>query len=73
MPSASGACVPDGVVPPFSSGLSILPVLAAEGVVPSARRPILRPATFGYHEVFHALVVAAATAHYLLVWKLLLR
>ena len=28
------------------------------------RRPDPAPAVFGYHEVFHALVVAAATTHY---------
>jgi predicted membrane channel-forming protein YqfA (hemolysin III family) len=26
---------------------------------------------FGYHEVFHSLVVAAVLAHYVLVWLLL--
>jgi hemolysin III len=31
------------------------------------RRPDPAPAVFGYHEVFHALVIAAATAHYLVV------
>jgi hemolysin III len=30
----------------------------------AGRRPDPRPAVFGYHEVFHLLVVAAATAHY---------
>ena len=28
------------------------------------------PAVFGYHEVFHTLVVAAATAHWVAVWLL---
>lgn len=42
-------------------------------VVYAARRPDPWPATFGYHEVFHALVVAAVVAHYVLVWRLLLR
>lgn len=31
------------------------------------RRPDPRPAVFGYHEVFHALVVAAAATHYVAV------
>ncbi|HEX7166597.1 MAG TPA: hemolysin III family protein [Acidimicrobiales bacterium] len=34
------------------------------------RRPNPRPATFGYHEVFHALVVAAAAAHYAAAMRL---
>ena len=42
-------------------------------VVYALRRPDPWPATFGYHEVFHGLVVAAVLAHYLLVWRLLLR
>ena len=33
-------------------------------LVYALRRPDPLPAVFGYHEVFHALVVAAATAHY---------
>ena len=31
------------------------------------RRPNPRPATFGYHEVFHLLVVAAAAAHFIAI------
>jgi hemolysin III len=31
------------------------------------RRPDPAPATFGYHEVFHALVIAAAISHYTVV------
>ena len=33
-------------------------------LVYARRRPDPRPAIFGYHEVFHLLVVAAAAAHY---------
>jgi hemolysin III len=33
-------------------------------VVYALRRPDPIPASFGYHELFHALVVAAATVHY---------
>jgi hemolysin III len=33
-------------------------------VIYALRRPDPIPASFGYHEVFHALVVLAATAHY---------
>ena len=39
----------------------------AGGVVYGARRPDPWPATFGYHEVFHTLVVAGALAHYMAV------
>lgn len=37
---------------------------SAGAVVYAARRPDPVPASFGYHEVFHALVVVAAMAHY---------
>jgi hemolysin III len=33
-------------------------------VVYAKQRPDPRPATFGYHEIFHVLVVAAAVAHF---------
>jgi hemolysin III len=36
-------------------------------VVYASRRPDPFPAVFGYHEVFHALVVAAATCHFVVV------
>jgi len=36
----------------------------AGAVVYARRRPDPRPATFGYHEVFHVLVVVAAAAHF---------
>ncbi len=39
-------------------------VYSAGAAVYALRRPNPRPATFGYHEVFHALVVAAAALHY---------
>jgi hemolysin III len=42
------------------------------GVVYGVRRPDPWPRTFGYHEVFHALVVAGVLAHYVLVWTLVL-
>ncbi len=34
-------------------------------VIYALRRPDPAPATFGYHEIFHALVVAAVVSHYL--------
>lgn len=39
-------------------------IYSAGAVVYALRRPDPLPASFGYHEVFHALVVLAATAHY---------
>jgi hemolysin III len=36
-------------------------------IVVGAQRPDPWPAVFGYHEIFHLLVIAAATLHYLLV------
>ena len=42
----------------------------AGGVVYALHKPNPWPATFGYHEVFHALVVGGAAAHYLTVLSL---
>ena len=39
-------------------------------VVYAAKRPNPWPLHFGFHEVFHALVVTAATVHYVLVMRL---
>jgi hemolysin III len=39
-------------------------------VIYAAKRPNPWPRHFGFHEVFHALVVAAATIHYVLVVRL---
>ena len=39
----------------------------AGAAVYARRRPDPRPASFGYHEVFHVLVVAAALAHFIAV------
>jgi hemolysin III len=41
------------------------------GVVYALHRPVLRPEVFGYHELFHALVVAGALCHYAAVALLL--
>lgn len=38
-------------------------------VVYGLRRPNPVPGWFGFHEVFHVLVVAASTAHYLAIWR----
>lgn len=40
------------------------------GFVYLVQRPNPLPRIFGFHEVFHALVVAAATCHFLAVWPL---
>jgi hemolysin III len=41
------------------------------GVVYALHRPVLAPEAFGYHELFHALVVAGATCHFAAVALLL--
>ena len=53
------------------AGVGALALLAAGGVAYTAgavvyarRRPDPRPATFGYHEIFHVLVVVAAAVHF---------
>ena len=37
----------------------------AGAVVYATQRPNPNPRVFGYHEVFHALVIAAAVAHFI--------
>jgi hemolysin III len=37
---------------------------AAGAVIYAAQRPNPRPAVFGYHEIFHVLVIAAAAVHF---------
>jgi hemolysin III len=57
-------------------GTSGLVLLAAGGVaysvgavVYATRRPDPAPKVFGYHEVFHALVIAAAACHFVVVLR----
>ena len=66
-------------LPGYLDGLSAtqFALLAAGGllytagaVVYALKRPDPWPATFGYHEVFHTLVVVAAVCHYLAVLSL---
>lgn len=45
-------------------------VYTAGGVVYALHRPDPWPATFGYHEVFHALVTAGAACHFVAVWSM---
>jgi len=53
--TATGLIVLGGVL--YSAGAAIY----------ALRRPDPVPEVFGYHEVFHALVIAAAVAHYAVV------
>jgi hemolysin III len=39
----------------------------AGAIIYAAQRPNPRPAVFGYHEIFHTLVLAAAAAHFAVV------
>jgi hemolysin III len=39
----------------------------AGAVVFASKRPNPRPATFGYHEIWHGFMVAAATCHYAMI------
>lgn len=54
-----------------ASGLTLVAVsgvlYTAGAVIYAAKRPDPVPAVFGYHEVFHALVIAAAALQYALV------
>ena len=53
---------------PAIGALTLSGVLYSAGAVIYAReRPNPRPGVFGYHEVFHALVLAAAAIHYAVV------
>jgi hemolysin III len=36
----------------------------------ATRRPDPAPAAFGYHEIWHACVIAASACYYVLVWRL---
>jgi hemolysin III len=56
-------------------GVTVLVLLAVGGLLYSAgaiayasKRPNPWPSTFGYHEVFHAMTIVAATCHYIAVY-----
>jgi hemolysin III len=42
-------------------------------IVFATRRPDPSPSTFGYHEVWHAFMVAAACCHYAMILLILLQ
>jgi hemolysin III len=44
----------------------------AGAIVFALRRPDPAPAVFGYHEVWHAFMVAAAACHFAMIWILVL-
>ncbi|MGH3103492.1 MAG: PAQR family membrane homeostasis protein TrhA [Gaiellaceae bacterium] len=58
-----------GLVPLIVGGL----LYTAGSVVYATGRPDPLPAVFGYHEVFHALVIAAAACQYAAVWVVVVR
>ena len=58
---------PTGIALLFAGG-----VLYTSGATVLWRRwPDPNPAWFGYHEVWHSMVVAASVLHYVLIWRLL--
>jgi hemolysin III len=44
-------------------------VYTAGAAVLAARRPDPFPAVFGYHEVWHTMVLVASAMHYVLIWR----
>ena len=63
MPALAGELGAVGVGLIMAGGL----MYTAGAVIYALGRPDPAPATFGYHEIFHALVVAAAAAHFAVV------
>ena len=70
-------CVPVAAAPSLISALEppALALVGLEGLLYvagalmlGARWPRLRPAVFGYHEVWHTLVVLAVAAHFVVVF-----
>lgn len=54
---------PAGLILMVAGGL----LYTAGAIVFAARRPDPRPAVFGYHEIWHAFMVAAAACHYAMI------
>lgn len=63
LPQLVGGMLPVAWVLMVAGGL----LYTAGAVVFARRRPDPRPATFGYHEVWHVFQVAAAACHYVMV------
>lgn len=68
----SGTAALPGVVSDVGWGAAVLMTMggvlySAGAAVYALRRPNPVPAVFGYHEVFHALVITAAAAHYVAI------
>ena len=63
LPQLRAAVGTSGVALLFAGGLAY----TAGAIVYAMRRPDPAPRVFGYHEVFHALVIAAAVCHYAVV------
>jgi hemolysin III len=63
MPALASKLGPVGVSLLMGGGL----LYTAGAVIYATQRPDPAPKVFGYHEVFHALVVAAAAAHFAVV------
>jgi hemolysin III len=59
-------------VRPSAAGwlLAALVLFVAGGLVYVLRRPRLRPAVFGFHELFHAITIAGLSAAYCCLWLL---
>jgi hemolysin III len=54
---------PGGLILMVAGGL----LYTAGAIVFASRRPDPRPAVFGYHEIWHAFMVAAAACHYAMI------
>jgi hemolysin III len=63
MPELASRLGAGGVALLMGGGL----LYTAGAIIYAAQRPDPRPAVFGYHEIFHALVLAAAAAHFAVV------
>jgi hemolysin III len=46
-------------------------VYTVGALIVGSQRPDPRPEVFGYHEIWHAMVVVAATIHYILLAELI--
>jgi len=44
-------------------------IYTAGAAVLAARRPDPWPEVFGYHEVWHTMVLVASAMHYVLIWR----